>query len=240
MAREEGIYFGRNILREALAVKALISEIYYDTDAARKFVESLSGVKAQKIVLKAGLPAAFKHQAHQGIVFKTTHSFYKPFSTAMLRQFPFVILCNQIEDIHNFGSIARCAAGFGAKLIIHEEKNSAELTPAAVKSSAGLAFRLTFVKVPSLLPVAKELAAQNFSVVGLDASKSAVSLFDWIPSFPLALILGSEGSGISAPLKSRCETLVRIPMQSSVESLNVSHAAAIAMNWAYKTESRFR
>jgi 23S rRNA (guanosine2251-2'-O)-methyltransferase len=231
------VYYGRNILREAFAAKAVVSEIYYDTEPAKKFAESLNAVKSQKIPLKNGIPNEFKHQSHQGIAFKTAHEFYIPYSSEALKKFPFIILCNKVEDVHNLGSIARCAAGFGAKLIIHEEKNSAELTAAAIKSSSGLAFRLSFMKIPSLSTAAKDLTSLGFHLVGLDVAKNSVSLFDWIPNFPLALVLGSEGEGIEPAVKARCEALVKIPTEAWVESLNVSHAAAVAMSWAYRSNS---
>ncbi|MDB5036553.1 MAG: putative tRNA/rRNA methyltransferase Mvan [Bacteriovoracaceae bacterium] len=234
MNLKSSLFFGRNILREALAVKAPISEVYYETESAKKFAASLYGIKSQNIPLIPKIPSEFKNQSHQGIAFQTTHPFYQKFSAGDLRKFPFVILCNHIEDIHNFGSIARCAAGFGAGLIIHEEKNSAELTAAAMKSSAGLAFRISFMKVSNLNIPLKELKAAGFNIVGLDVDKSSVNLFEWVPTFPLALVLGSEGSGMEPAVKKECDTLVRIAMEAKAESLNVSHAAAIAMNWAYR------
>lgn len=235
MGRIANLYFGRNILREALAAKISISEIFYETESAKKFLEALPAMRSQKTSLKSGLPTEVKNQSHQGVAFKTEHSFYIPYSAQDLRNFPFVVLCNQVEDVHNLGSIARCAAGFGAKLIIHEEKGSAELTAAAIKSSAGLAFRLSFMKVPHLTSVAKDLAQSGFHLVGLDVAKTSVSLFEWIPQFPLALILGSESDGIEPSVRARCETLVKIPTETWVESLNVSHAAAVAMSWAYRS-----
>lgn len=234
MGQADTILFGRNILKEAFAAKAKVQEIYFETPASRKFAEGIFAVKSQKIPLIEGIPHEFKHQAHQGIAFKTTHEFYTPYSLPLLKKFPFVIFCNHIEDIHNFGSIARCAAAFGAKMIVHEEKNSASLTAAAVKSSAGLAFRTSFMKASNIVHPLKDLAAEGFSVVGLDAGKKSVSMFDWSPQFPLALVLGSEGSGIEPIVSSVCQEFVKIPMEKFAESLNVSHAAGIAMNWAYR------
>lgn len=237
MVQNAQFFYGRNILREALAAKVSISEIYFETEPAKKFAENLGAVKSQKIPFKEGVPSEFKHQSHQGIAFKTDHEFYTPYSRDILKNFPFVICCNKVEDVHNLGSIARCAAGFGAKLIIHEEKNSAELTAAAVKSSAGLAFRIQFMKVSTLAGAAKDLGASGFHLVGLDVAKNSISLFDWVPQFPLALVLGSEGEGIEPAVKARCESLVKIPTETWVESLNVSHAAAVAMSWAYRSNS---
>ncbi len=241
MAKPESrLFFGRNVLREALSAKAKIKEIYCETEAAQSFAESLSAVKKNSIPLKNGMPHEVKHQSHQGIAFETEHEFYIPFSATNLRGFPFVVLCNEVEDVHNFGSIARCAGAFGAKLVVHEYKNSAQLTAAAMKASAGVAFHLKFMKVGHLSEAVKELSAAGRHIIGLDISDRAVSLFNWVPEFPLALILGSEGEGISASLKSRCQTLVKIPMEKFAESLNVSHAAAIAMNWIYKSESKLK
>ena len=139
-----------------------------------------------------------------------------------------------MEDVHNLGSVIRCAAGFGAKLIIHEEKESASLTPAAVKSSAGLAFHLRFSKTQNLPNTLQKLAQNGFHIIGLDAGTRSLEMRDWIPQFPLALVLGSEGEGISSAVQARCESLVRIKTEKILESLNVSHAAAIAMQWVYE------
>lgn len=240
MKKDPAIFFGRNILREALSVQAPVSKIFYETSAAKTFASSLSAVKRRNIILEAGIPNEVKHQSHQGIAFFTTHEFYLPFSDVTLLKYPFVVLCNQIEDVHNFGSIARCSGAFGAKLIIHESKGSASLTAAAMKASAGVAFHLKFMKVESLHEPLKALSSAGFSIIGMDASDKSVSLFDWVPTFPLALVLGSESDGIAPTLKARCQTLIKIPMEKFAESLNVSHAAAIAMNWIYKSESKIR
>jgi len=233
--RIEGLYFGRNILREAVAAGVEISEIYYDTDAAFELINSIKGMKSLGIKQVKGLPAFIKNQAHQGVAFWTPHTFYRPLGKYALDRQRFVILCNGVQDIHNFGSIVRCAVAFGAGLLIHEEKGSAELTAAAMKSSAGLAFRLSFCKVGHLSEATRELAKKGFRIIGLDAGKNSETLRDWIPQFPLALVLGSEGEGISVDIKKHCESLVSIPMEKAAESLNVSHAAAIAMNWAYSS-----
>ena len=228
------IFFGRNILVEALNVEAPISKIFVDTEAAKKFAESLQRVKARKIPLVDGIPSYAKNQGHQGIVFETTHAFYENYSPEIFKKFPFIIFCNHVEDVHNFGSIARCAAAFGAGLIVHEENASASLTASAVKSSAGLAFRLRWMAVKNITTPLSALRAQGFHIVGLDAQKNSVGLFEWIPQFPLALILGSEGFGIAKEVKAQCEALIKIPMEKFADSLNVSHAAAIAMNWAFR------
>jgi len=232
--KEAGLYFGRNVLREALLAKAPIEEIFYDSEPALRFIDSLKALKESKAKKTEGIPGLMQKYSHQGIVFRTSHTFYADLSSLSLQILPFVIICNQMEDVHNLGSVIRCAAGFGAKLIIHEEKESASLTPAAVKSSAGLAFHLRFSKTQNLPNTLQKLAQNGFHIIGLDAGTRSLEMRDWIPQFPLALVLGSEGEGISSAVQARCESLVRIKTEKILESLNVSHAAAIAMQWVYE------
>lgn len=232
--KEAGLFFGRNVLREALIAKVPIEEIFYDSEPALRFLESLKGLKDSKVKRTDGLPGLMQKYSHQGIVFRTSHVFYSEISGLSLQKFPFVVVCNQLEDVHNLGSVIRCAAGFGAKLLIHEEKESASLTAAAVKSSAGLAFHLRFAKTGNLPSTLQKLAQNGFHIIGLDAGSRSLEMRDWIPQFPLALVLGSENEGLSSAVQARCESLVKIKTEKILESLNVSHAAAIAMEWVYE------
>jgi 23S rRNA (guanosine2251-2'-O)-methyltransferase len=234
LSKTEQIFFGRNPLREALKARVKIDEIFYESESAQAFILSLKELKTNSIKLSAELPGSVKKYSHQGVAFRCRHPFYFSLEALALQKMGFVIVCNELEDIHNFGSIARCAAGFGAQVIIHESKQSAELTPAAVKSSAGLAFHLKFCKVPKLETALSTLATNGFHLIGLDAGPQSQTLQEWSPQFPLALILGSESEGLSPSTRKRCESLVRIPTEKILESLNVSHAAAIAMAWAYQ------
>jgi len=233
-SKETGLYFGRNVLREALIAKTPVEEIFYESEPALKFLESLKGLKSSSIKKTEGIPGSMNKYSHQGIVFRSSHKFYSDIASLALPKLPFVVVCNHMEDVHNLGSVIRCAAGFGAKLIIHEEKESASLTPAAVKSSAGLAFHLRFAKTANLPSTLQKLAQNGFHIIGLDAGARSLEMRDWIPQFPLALVLGSEGEGLSPAVQARCESLVRIKTEKILESLNVSHAAAIAMQWAYE------
>ena len=226
------IYFGRNILKEALAARITISEIFVDTKPAYEYVRKLPGFDVSKYKFTEGLPKEVQKEVHQGVAFRAKHDFYEAYSPDHLKSFSFIILCNHIEDIFNLGSIARAAAGFGAGLIIHEDKKSASLTAAAIKSSAGCAFHLKFMRVPDLVPLAKILKNSNYQVIGLELSEAAIPLFEWKPEVPLALVLGSEGSGIDTALRNCCTQFIKIPLKLGIDSLNVSHAAAIAMSWA--------
>jgi len=238
-AKRSQLYFGRNILREAVAARASLSTLYVETRAAYVFAEKTlgNGISHSNLKIEEGIPAELKNEAHQGIAFRTNHDFYSPFDINAAAKHRFIILCNHVENIPNLGSIARCAAAFGAGLIIHEDQRSASMTASAVKSSAGCAFRIQMMKVNSMLGVAHSLRQRSYSLVGLDISSKSIPLYSWKPKFPLALVLGSEGDGIETDLKELCDSLVNIPMEGGVESLNVSHAAGIAMSWAASSRS---
>jgi 23S rRNA (guanosine2251-2'-O)-methyltransferase len=237
MKRKVPLYFGRNIIEEAFLANAEIKRIFVENAAAFKYLESLPAYQKQKIPTEKGIPAEIKKESHQGVAFECSFPFYTRYEFDRLKKHRFVVLCNHIEDVHNLGSIARCAAGFGASLIVHEEAQSASVTPAVVKSSAGCAFRVKFMKTPDLLRVVQSLEKLDFEFAALDLSEQSISLYDWKPKLPLALILGSEGSGIDDVLRKKCQSLVKIPLQNKVDSLNVSHAAGIAMSWASKNFS---
>ncbi|MBN8554661.1 MAG: RNA methyltransferase [Deltaproteobacteria bacterium] len=234
MKKKSQILYGRHILKEAVAANIPILTIWVETKSAYDFAVELLGSKYPKIQFEEGIPPKFKNEVHQGVVFQTTYSFYLPYSIEQARKFDFVILCNHLENIQNLGSIARCAAAFGASLIIHENKRSASMTMAAVKSSAGCAFKLNFMEVDEISSVAELLRKSGYLVAGLDAGKNSIPLYDWQPRKPIALVLGSESDGIEEIVRVQCSELIRIPMENNVESLNVSHAASIVMSWVKK------
>src|SRR5690606_27854180 len=121
--------------------------------------KELSGLRKhwKNLKFEEGIPKSIKSEAHQGVAFKTSHEFYTRYAPEEFPNHQFVALCNHIEDVHNLGSIARCSAGFGASLVIHEEKKSASVTPAVLKASAGCAFGLKFMKAPDLLSAVNSL-----------------------------------------------------------------------------------
>lgn len=228
------IYYGRNVLKEALAVKAPISTVFVENKSAYEFVQGAFGSRGlEKIEIEEGIPPSLRSESHQGVAFRTQHRFYYPFSSEELATLPALVICNRLEDVHNLGSIARCAGAFGFAGIIHEETNSAELTPAVMKASAGLAFRMKFVKVKELPQALFTLKSFGFHITGLDVNKSSQDLKTWKPSGKPALVLGSEGLGLEPAVKAECHDFVKIAMAPKVESLNVSHAAAIVMNHLY-------
>jgi 23S rRNA (guanosine2251-2'-O)-methyltransferase len=232
------ILFGRNIFKEALAARASILECYVETKSAYEWLRGQLGAQFDSIKIQEGIPAALQKENHQGIAFKTNHAFYKTYDAQEMRKHRSIILCNHVEDVHNLGSITRCAAAFGSSLIIHEDDRSASVTAAVIKSSAGCAFRVAFMKVESLEVPLKTLKKSDYEIFGLDVSDQSKELYEaqLNPQGPRAFVFGSEGFGIEEVNKSYCKTMLKIPMASHVESLNVSHAAAVVLSWAYRVD----
>jgi 23S rRNA (guanosine2251-2'-O)-methyltransferase len=231
MAKDQLLY-GRNILKEAVSVGAKISRIYFENDPSRDFAQAL--LRGKSVDFKKGIPSELATQNHQGVAFVTSHDFYLMNWDIEKNAYPFVLLCNHIEDVQNLGALTRSAAAFGVDLIVHEERRSVRLNGAAIKISAGQAFRMKFLEVANLTPLCKKLTDAGYAVVGLDAGEEAQDLYDWSPRFPLALVVGSESTGISKPVRGQTEAVVKIPMRKEVESMNAANAASVAMAWVFR------
>lgn len=140
-----------------------------------------------------------------------------------------VVACDSITDPRNLGAIVRSAAAFGAHGVIIPERRSAQMTAAAWKTSAGAAARVPVAQVTNLNRTLKAYANAGFTVVGLAGEgETDIAGFPGIDG-PVLVVVGSEGEGLARLVRENCDMLVHIPIQSGVESLNASVAAAIAL-----------
>ncbi len=230
---KDHLLYGRNVLAEAIASGARVREIYCANKQAEEFVHTLSK-KNQKLSIRPGnLPREVLDREHQGVAFKVEHDFYLNGSPRDWAPYKFIVLCNHLQDVQNLGALSRAAAGFGVDLIVHESRRSVKLNPAAIKVSAGQAFRLKYLEVSNIVPILQSLKQENYTAIGLDAGDHASYIYDWKPTLPLALVVGSEGDGLSKPVMNQVDFCLQVPMREGVESLNASHAASIAMSWVF-------
>lgn len=226
------IFFGRNILIEALRAHVEVTEVFTENPKAADWAYSVLKEFGVRVPVSQGLPKSKAQSSHQGVAFRVHHDFYTNEIDFGSEEFSKIVLCNHLEDVQNLGAICRSAAAFGFNAIIHEKRRSFHLSEAAVKASAGLAFSLKFMEVSNLTPLAKKLQDRfDFDILALDM-EGAVDLYEYQPSDrPMALIVGSEGEGVSRPLQKLLNGCVQIPMAQGVESLNAAQAASIAMSW---------
>jgi 23S rRNA (guanosine2251-2'-O)-methyltransferase len=168
---------------------------------------------------------------HQGVMALVVPQGYTTLEDALAlakqhQEEPFLIALDQVEDPHNLGAVLRTAEAAGAHGVIIPERGSASLTPAVHKASAGASQRVPVIMVPNLANALRELKRQNvwIGAAEMDAKETH---YEAKLTGPLCLVLGAEGEGIRRLTRELCDFAVRIPLQGSIASLNVSAACAI-------------
>ena len=141
---------------------------------------------------------------------------------------PFVLVLDSLEDPQNLGTLLRSADACGVHGVIFPTRNAAPLTPSAIKASAGAVEHLLLAPVDDLPGALVDLRTRGLHLVGTDA-EAALSYRDADLRGPLALVVGSEGKGMSGPVRRRLELLVRIPMRGHVGSLNAAVAGSVLL-----------
>jgi 23S rRNA (guanosine2251-2'-O)-methyltransferase len=140
-----------------------------------------------------------------------------------------VVVLDGVTDPHNVGAVARSAEGVGVSALVVRRRRGVGIEAAAMRASAGALLHLPVVVVPNVVRALERLRDRGFWVVGLDAD-AELDLFEHRPPVgPVAVVLGSEGSGLSRLARAACDETVRIPLRGNVASLNVSVAAGLAL-----------
>jgi 23S rRNA (guanosine2251-2'-O)-methyltransferase len=140
-----------------------------------------------------------------------------------------VLVLDGVTDPHNLGACARTAEAAGVAAMVIRRRRGAPVSPAAMAASAGALAHLPVARVANLARALELLKERGFWVVGLDGGAPGTIVDASPPPGPLALVLGSEGAGLSRLVAQRCDELLSIPMRGRVDSLNVSVAAGVAL-----------
>lgn len=141
---------------------------------------------------------------------------------------PLLVLLDGITDVRNLGAIGRSAECAGAHAIVLPAKGSANVTPDAIKASAGALSRIPVCKEPNILQSIAFLQACGIRVVACD-SKGHENVFNNDLTKPLAIVMGSEDKGVSGAVRKTADNVVEIPMKGTIGSLNVSVATGIIL-----------
>ena len=174
--------------------------------------------------LSGGIP-------HQGLV-----ALAKPIESAMsfddlmdaINPKTLLLILDGVTDPRNLGACLRVADATGVQAVVVTKDRSADLTPAAIKASAGASESIPLVRVTNLAASIVELKDAGVEVVGT-AGEATKTIFEFNQTGPFAWVLGAEGDGLRQLTRKRCSDLASIPMFGSVESLNVSVAAGICL-----------
>ena len=140
---------------------------------------------------------------------------------------PFIIILDGLEDPHNLGAIMRTAECAGAHGIIIPKRRSVSVNETVLKTSAGAAEHMLCARVTNIGKVIDELKNRGVWVYACDMGDTF--MYDQDLTGPAAIVIGSEGFGISRLVREKCDFVVSIPMKGQVNSLNASNAAAIIM-----------
>jgi 23S rRNA (guanosine2251-2'-O)-methyltransferase len=138
-----------------------------------------------------------------------------------------VVILDQISDPQNTGAILRTAAAFGAAAVIVQDRHAPPESGALAKAASGALDSVPYIQVVNIARTLEELGKRGFWRLAL-AGDGEAPLRDAIPAGDVALVLGSEGSGIRRLVRENCDASAYVPIDRRMESLNVSNAAAIA------------
>ncbi|WP_411954443.1 23S rRNA (guanosine(2251)-2'-O)-methyltransferase RlmB [Alkalibacillus sp. S2W] len=187
-------------------------------------------VQVQKVP-KQKLDAIGSH--HQGVAASVAAYDYADLDDLFARaearnEAPFFILLDQLEDPHNLGSIMRTADAVGAHGIVIPKQRSVQLTQTVAKASTGAIEHIPVARVTNMNQTIEELKEHNVWIVGTDASANQ-DYREAEYDMPIALVVGSEGQGMSRLVAKNCDWFVKLPMKGQVTSLNASVSASILM-----------
>lgn len=236
MEKNEIIY-GKNAVSSALeSGKRNINKIFIAKGVKhdQKVHEIIKTARINKIIVQE-VPKeklnSLAPGAHQGVAASVSPIEYLEFNEFRKNlkgkeKLSTIIILDGVEDPHNLGSIIRTAYAAGAEGIIISKRRSVPVTGIVEKASAGCVEKIPIVQVSNLSNAIDKLKEDGFWIIGAESSGEKY-YFETDFNMNCALVMGSEGQGISPIVKKNCDILVKIPMVEGANSLNVSNALSV-------------
>jgi len=238
------LLYGRQGVRESLRAKRRhFHELYLARGLKQNDVvqEIVSLAKDRKLpvqqVEREQLDAWLAGANHQGVMLRAGAYPYAEV-TAMLSRAqkrsepPFLLILDRVQDPQNLGSLFRAAEAFGVHGVILPRHRAAHITPAVVNASAGAVEHLLVATATNLVTEMKTLKDEGLWIAGLEARPDAIPIEQADLNGPLAVVVGSEGFGLSRLVAETCDWLVKLPMRGRINSLNAAVAGSIFLFWA--------
>lgn len=227
---------GRNPIMEALKSSREIDKILVARGERNgSIVKILSDAKKQRIVIqevdRAKLDSMSKTKNHQGVIAYVAAAEYVSVedilnSAKEKGEAPFIVIADEITDPHNLGSLLRTANAAGAHGVVIPKRRSVGLNSVVAKTSAGAVEFTPVAKVSNISATIDKLKKENIWVIAADMDgENTIYTQDF--SGGVAIVVGSEGQGISRIVKEKCDFIVQIPMLGEITSLNASVAGAL-------------
>lgn len=239
--------YGRHSILEALRAGRIIEEILIARGVHTRGAldELLTLAKNANVpvhgVAREELDRLARH--HQGVVARVGEYKYAEIeellAVAPRRGEPaFLLMLDSVQDPQNFGTVLRTAEAVGIHGVVIAERRAVGVTAAVIKASAGAVHHLKIARVTNLARTIEELKRANVWIVGMENVPTAKDFAEMDYTMPLALVLGSEGAGLSRLVREKCDFLVRLPMWGKVSSLNVAVAGSIVLYAAKQQRER--
>ena len=235
--KELELIIGRNAVMEAVKSGRNIDSLLVAKGDRSGSIGVIMGLCRDKGIVikevdKRKLDALCSGANHQGVAAKVAaHSYAEVddiFAAAEEKsEKPFIIICDELEDPHNLGAIIRTADACGAHGVIIPKRHGVSLTYAVGKASAGAVEYVPVARVTNLAATIDELKERGVWIYGADMDGTPWDKQDY--SGAVALVVGSEGRGISRLVKEKCDFIVSLPMKGKINSLNAGVAAGILM-----------
>ncbi|NLT39181.1 MAG: 23S rRNA (guanosine(2251)-2'-O)-methyltransferase RlmB [Clostridiales bacterium] len=232
---DSGRIEGRNAVTEALKRGRPIDKLFVseEGDSSLRHLASIAAERGIPVVRvsRKKLDSMSLSHAHQGVIAVAAAAEYASIDDifTLAQQSgrpPLIVVCDGISDTGNLGAIVRSAECAGAHGVIIPKRHSAGLTAAAAKAASGALEYIPIVRVPNISAALRGLKERGIWVFGA-AAEGASSLYDADLRGPSAIVVGSEGEGISRVVRENCDFIVSIPMLGHLSSLNASVAAGV-------------
>lgn len=229
---------GRNPVLETLKSDKEIEKIYVVKGELKGSINKIIGMAKDRNIIvqyvdKKKLDQISQGSSHQGVAALVAPYVYYSVDDILqkaeeLDTPPFILILDGIEDPHNLGSIIRTAECSGVHGIIIPKRRSAHVTETVYKSSAGAVEHMLIAKVNNISDTIDMLKEKGLWIYGADMGGKDY-YFNVDLTGAVAIVIGSEGKGVSRLVKEKCDFLLSIPMVGKISSLNVSNAASILM-----------
>ena len=229
---------GRNALTEALRSGRTIDKVFIaagDTDRALQHLAAQAKEAGAVVVPvdRRKLDAMSYTRSHQGVIALAAAREYFTIDdileeAAQRGENALIVICDELSDPHNLGAIIRSAECAGAHGVIIPKRRSVGLTATVAKSSAGAVEYMKVAKVNNINNAIAELKEKGVWIFGT-AAEGSIPMYQADLTGPAAIVIGSEGEGMSRLVQKNCDVTVHIPMKGRITSLNASAAASILL-----------
>ncbi len=234
----EGQLEGRNALTEALRSGRTIDKVFVAAGETDRALQRLAAQakEAGAVVVpvdRRKLDSMSTTRAHQGVIALAAAREYASVDDILQEaadrgEAPLLVICDELSDPHNLGAIIRSAECAGAHGVIIPKRRSVGLTATVAKASAGAVEYMKVARVTNINSVIAELKEKGVWIFGT-AAEGSIPMYKADLTIPAAIVIGSEGEGMSRLVQKNCDVTVHIPMKGRITSLNASAAASILL-----------